>query len=110
MHLKNFSVLHKEQGPALSPAYDLLNVQLVNPKDTEETGLTLNGKKNKIKLADFKIPGETLGIKEKVYQNSFKLFNSRNEQVGELIGQSFLSKELKENYKKIWAGKQKLFQ
>ena len=50
MHLKNFSVLHTDQGVNLSPAYDLLNVNLVNPQDDEELALTLNGKKKKIKL------------------------------------------------------------
>ena len=48
MHLKNFSLI--ESGDSifvLSAAYDLLSVQIVNPADTEETALTLNGKKEK---------------------------------------------------------------
>jgi serine/threonine-protein kinase HipA len=109
MHLKNFSLMHKEHQVVFSPAYDLLNVELVNPQDTEELGLTLNGKKNKIKLPDFKMLAENLGIQESLYQNSFKLFSSRNEQVNELISQSFLSQELKANYKQIWERKQGIF-
>ena len=45
MHLKNFSLRHRAQGPVLSPAYDLLNVNLVNAKDKEELALTLKGEK-----------------------------------------------------------------
>ena len=36
MHLKNFSMINKEDSWILAPAYDLLNVAIVNPEDTEE--------------------------------------------------------------------------
>ncbi len=56
MHLKNFSLLHDPHiGPILSPAYDMLATALVNPDDKEELALTLNGKKNQITYADFKM-------------------------------------------------------
>ncbi len=109
MHLKNFSVLHQPTGVVLSPAYDLLNVNLVNPKDKEEMALTLNGKKNKIKLADFCSLAETLGINEKVYTNRYKHFSKRAKEVFELIDRSFLSKEMKKTFKQIWKKKQAIF-
>ena len=109
MHLKNFSVLHQPDGATLSPAYDLLNVNLINPKDKEELGLTLNGKKNKIKLADFKTLAASLNINEKVYDNIFKKFQNKNKEVLHLIDQSFLSKEMKKGYKEIWKKKQEIF-
>lgn len=109
MHLKNFSVLHQPGGVVLSPGYDLLNVNLVNSKDKEEMGLTLNGKKNRIKLADFKVLAEILDINEKVYYNSFKLFSSRNKDVADLIDRSFLGTEMKKAYKEIWKKKQEIF-
>lgn len=109
MHLKNFSVLHQPAGVVLSPAYDLLNVNLVNPKDKEEMALTLNGKKNKIKLADFSALAETLGINEKVYTNRYKHFSKKNVEVSEMIDRSFLTKEMKKKYKKIWKEKQAIF-
>ena len=93
----------------LSPAYDLLNVHLVNPKDKEEMALTLNGKKNKIKLVDFSALAETLGINEKVYTHRFKHFNKRNKEVFDLIDHSFLSKDMKKNFKQIWKEKQAIF-
>ena len=109
MHLKKFSLLHQPTGAELSPAYDLLNVNLINPKDKEELGLTLNGKKNKIKLTDFKILADSLRINEKAYYNSFKLFSHKNEEVFDLIDRSFLSKKMKQGYKEIWKEKQEIF-
>ena len=109
MHLKNFSVLHQPVSVVLSPAYDLLNVNLVNPKDKEEMALTLNGKKNKIKLTDFSALAETLGINEKVYKNRYNHFSKRNKEVFEMIDRSFLSKEMKKNFKQIWKNKQVIF-
>ena len=109
MHLKNFSLMHQPEGVVLSPAYDLLNVNLVNPKDEEELALTLNGKKARITLTDFKALAENLRINEKAYYNSFKLFNSKNEEVMDLIDRSFLDKKMKKGYKKIWMKKQEIF-
>jgi serine/threonine-protein kinase HipA len=109
MHLKNFSLLHTTEGPVLSPAYDLLNVNLINIKDEEELALTLNGKKAKLKLTDFKALAENLRINEKVYYNSFKLFSSKNEEVLDLIDRSFLDKKMKKGYKELWMKKQYLF-
>ena len=109
MHLKNFSLVHTDKGIVFSPAYDLLNVNLVNPADDEELGLTLNGKKKKIKLEDFIALAKGLNISEKVYQNSFKKFTLKNREVRELIDRSFLSAEAKKKYKAIWLKKQKIF-
>jgi len=54
MHLKNFSLLHQPEGNiTLSPAYDLLPTKLLIPKDTEESALPLNGKKNRLQWKDF---------------------------------------------------------
>ena len=109
MHLKNFSLMHKPEGIVLSPAYDLLNVSLLNPADEEEMALNLNGKKKRLKLADFKALAENLGINEKVYYNSFKLFSSKNVAVMDLINRSFLNDEMKQGYKDIWMMQQELF-
>lgn len=109
MHLKNFSLMHQPEGIVLSPAYDLLNVNLLNPRDEEEMALTLNGKKATIKLTDFKALAENLRINERVYYNSFKLFSSKNGEVMDLIDRSFLNKNLKKLYKEIWMKKQEMF-
>lgn len=109
MHLKNFSLMHQPEGITLSPAYDLLNVNLLNPKDEEELALTLNGKKAKLKLSDFKALADNLSINEKIYNKSFKLFSSKNEQVADLIDRSFLNEKMKQGYKEIWMKKQEFF-
>lgn len=48
MHLKNFSMIHSGETLTLALAYDLLNVEMVNPDDTEELALTLEGKKKRL--------------------------------------------------------------
>lgn len=109
MHLKNFAVLHQDSGINLSPAFDLVNVNLVNPDDDEELALTLNGKKKRLKLNDFLVLGSSLQIPERAIENSFKKFASGNKEVDLFINSSFLSAELKELYKKIWMEKQGIF-
>ena len=109
MHLKNFAVLHQDSGINFSPAFDLLNVNLINPADDEELALTLNGKKKRLKLKDFTILGHSLQIPERAIENSFKKFASGNQEVNLFISSSFLSQELKELYKKIWMEKQVIF-
>mgnify|MGYP000766074072 FL=1 len=63
MHLKNFSLYEDvENVVRLTPAYDLLNVSIINPKDDEELALTLNGRKKKLQREDFIRSADTLGI------------------------------------------------
>jgi serine/threonine-protein kinase HipA len=109
MHLKNFSVLYTDTGIELSPAYDLLNINLVNPKDTEELGLTLNGKKSRLKLTDFWALAVSLKIPEKAYINSLRKFHTKNNEVERLVSHSFLDNAGKEAYLNIWKSKQNIF-
>lgn len=56
MHLKNFSLIETEEGSGeyiLSPAYDLLPVNLIMPEDKEQFALTMNGKKAEHKKKRF---------------------------------------------------------
>ncbi len=53
MHLKNFSLITRNQKITLSPAYDLLNTTIVLPNSKEEMALPLNGKKNHLKKTDY---------------------------------------------------------
>ena len=56
MHLKNFSLIETDENSGnyiLSDAYDMLPVNIVNPADTEQTALTLNGKKRNLHRNDF---------------------------------------------------------
>ncbi|EOR96533.1 HIPA potein [Arcticibacter svalbardensis MN12-7] len=109
MHLKNFSVLYTDEGVGLSPAYDLINVNLVNPQDDEELALTINGKKKRIRLSDFDVLARSMNIPEMAVRNTYNKFASGNKEVGNLIAASFLSPEKKERYLEIWNNKQLLF-
>jgi len=92
----------------LSPAYDLLNVNLLNPADDEELALTLNARKKKITIKDFEILGNSLHIPEKAWRNSMTKFASMNDDVVSMIDASFLGLEQKDGYKEIWIGKQRM--
>ena len=107
MHLKNFSLMHTDNGIVFSPAYDLLNVNLVFPKDDEDMALTLNGRKKKIKRNDFDQFALSLHISDKVKENIYKQFAGQLKQVKELICSSFLPKEKQELYLDIFIRKLK---
>lgn len=98
MHLKNFSMINKNDQWILSPAYDLLNVSIVNPNDKEEMALTLDGKKKKFTKHNFENFGTNLGLNEKQIAGVFKRMLRNKTTAFEWIKHSFLSKELKESY------------
>jgi len=83
MHLKNFSLMHKDKGIFFSPAYDLLNVNLIYPADKEDLALTLGGRKRKIKRSDFDQFAFSLGITTIVRDNIYKDFSKQSEKVRE---------------------------
>ena len=102
MHLKNFS-LYSPDGihPVLAPAYDLLPVQLVLPLDTEETALSLQGKKSRFKRDDFLHLAQHLGMDLHVGE---RIINRLVGQFGEfehIIDQSFISETLKSAMKDL---------
>ncbi|MFZ4263821.1 HipA domain-containing protein [Sphingobacterium sp. HJSM2_6] len=102
MHLKNFSLMHTEKGILLSPAYDLLNVNLIYPKDKEDLALTLGGRKRKVKRSDFDQFAMSLGLLDLVRDNIYKDFKKQTEKVKDLISKSFLNDEYKEAYFEIY--------
>ncbi len=102
MHLKNFSLMRNQSNEiVLSPAYDLLATTLLLPEDREEMALTVNGKKAKIKKADFESLGKNLKISDKAIENSFKRIFEAIPQMKLIIDTSFLSNELKKKYEKL---------
>jgi serine/threonine-protein kinase HipA len=105
MHLKNYSLYAPKGKWVLTPAYDLLNVSMVNPKDTEELALTLNAKKKRIKKSDFVRAMETSGISPKVFDNILAKYRKLLPKFNEIIDLSFLDKEDKEIYKQSIASR-----
>jgi len=98
MHLKNFSMIQTDFGWSLSPAYDLLNVSILNPDDKEELALTIEGKKKKLKRDQFENLGKGLGLTSKQLSRVFKRFLANKEAALSIVKQSFLSKEMKATY------------
>ncbi len=99
MHLKNFSLIENNLGEyEFSPAYDLLNTTLVISDDNEESALTINGKKNRLKLNDFDVLAESLKINEKSVQAIYGRFHKVLPKWIVFIQQSFLTKEMQEGY------------
>lgn len=99
MHLKNFALYNpSDEGFRLTPAYDLLNVTLINPTDTEELALTLNGRKKKIKSADFIQAMQKADISDRVISNIFRRFQKKCPEWEQTIRNSFLPEEYQEAY------------
>lgn len=112
MHLKNFALLENALGEfELSPAYDLLSTALVIPDDKEESALTINGKKSRLKKNDFDALALSIGINTKVLESIYTKFEKVLPNWIEFIKQSFLSKAMQKNYiELIQAKHQNLFQ
>lgn len=102
MHLKNFSLLHTPGlGYGLAPAYDLVATALVNPADTEEVALTLNGRKKKLKPLDFQQATQRAGLPEKVVTAMFRRFTRVKPTWHQFIDSSFLTPDLRQAYHEL---------
>ena len=101
MHLKNFSMIKTDYGWALSPAYDLLNVTIVNPKDSKELALSISGKKKKLTKGNFIDFGTRLGLTSKQITSVFSRFSKNKTKAILLIESSFLTSKMKDNYLSI---------
>ena len=96
MHLKNFSLIENESGSrifSLSPAYDLLPVNIVLPEDKEEFALTMNGKKSNLKQNDFLAFAASCGINQTATVKMIQKLISYKTKFDELINNSFLPDE-----------------
>ncbi len=92
MHLKNFSMLERENGQFLvSPAYDLVSTYLVISNEPEQMSLTINGRKNKLTKKDFDALGKSLNLTEKQILNTYNQFFKKLSKAYWWIENSFLS-------------------
>ena len=100
MHLKNFSLITRDNKVELSPAYDLLNTTIVAPKSQEEIALPLAGKKRNLSakiLIDY-FAKERLKLNPTIISQVFNRINTEWNNWEKLIKISFLSNEMKEKY------------
>lgn len=104
MHLKNFSLL--EEAPSsrsyrLSPAYDMLPVNIVLPADKDQMALTVNGKKRNLHRKDFLVLAKTCQIPSAAAVHMIEMIISRKEILLEECDQSFLPGKDKESVKQL---------
>ena len=101
MHLKNFSLYRPSEKYQLTPAYDLLNVAIANPKDKEEFALSLSGRKTKLRIDDFLNAAKTMGLEENVVLNLISNLHKTLPKWQALIQESFLSDDMKKAYEEL---------
>jgi len=100
MHFKNFSLIRGLDGEIrFSPAYDLLPTFLLLPSDTEESALTINGKKMRLRLNHFRACGESLQLTERQMANSLRRLERGLPEILSLIERGLCSRETKDRYR-----------
>jgi serine/threonine-protein kinase HipA len=96
-HFKKYSILYKQDGVFLSPAYDIVNSKLVIQNE-EDSALTLNGKKNNLTHNDFESLGDYLKIPQKV---RYQKFVGKITLIDQLIQSSHLPLNMKSTFSEI---------
>lgn len=100
LHLKNLSLISRNDKVELSPAYDLLNSTITRAKVEEEMALPIQGKKSHFKrahLVDY-FGKERLGLDLFLLEKELSKFETALDTWIELISKSFLSSEMKQKY------------
>lgn len=100
MHLKNFSLIRRNDKIELSPAYDLVNTTIALQNPIEELALTLNGKKSKLTgeiFAEY-FAAQRLGLTPITIKKTLQSIINQKHQWNDLISISFLSGEMKSKY------------
>ena len=101
MHLKNFSLIETGEGSGeylLSPAYDLLPVNVIMPEDEEQFALAMNGKKINIRRKDFLIFADECGISRSSAEKMIAMLVSMKEKFINMCSISLLPEYLKERF------------
>lgn len=101
MHLKNFSLIETEEGSGkylLSPAYDLLPVNVIMPEDKEQFALAMNGKKENIRRKDFLVFAEECGIPRNSAERTIAMLLSKKEKFISMCNDSLLPEHIKERF------------
>ena len=101
MHLKNFSLIETSENSGeyiLSPAYDLLPVNVILPADIEQTALTLNGKKRNIRKKDFYAFAYKCGIPKISAEKMINKVVSLKEKYKSMCLDSLLADHMKESF------------
>lgn len=111
MHLKNFSLITKNEKTTLTPVYDFLNSSIAIKNPEEEIALTLKGKKSNLKASDFidYYAKDRLQLNEKTIATILEQMHNAIPKWEELLEISFLSDEMKEKYLGLLGAKTQMF-
>lgn len=103
MHLKNFSLISRDEKVELAPAYDFLNTTIALKAAKEELALPVKRKKSKLtrnELLNY-FARDRLQINEKVMSDVRSRFAKASPAWRELLDHSFLSADAKQRYAAI---------
>ncbi len=101
MHLKNFSLIESAPGSRayiLSPAYDMLPVNLIMPEDTEEMALALNGRKTKLRRKDFLALADSCGLAQNAADKMIRRLTGKTDSLIKIAGESPLPEALRKGF------------
>lgn len=113
MHLKNFSLVETEENARqyiLSPAYDLLPVNIIMPEDQEQFALPMNGKKTNLRRKDFLAFADSAGIRRNVAGKIINRLLSRQPLFAQLCEESLLPKGMKPQMMKLMKERGRILQ
>ena len=119
-HLKNFSVYESALGDyVMTPAYDLLNTSLHYPNDLTFLALSLFKDPDFMTqefetlgyytAADFIVLGRAYGLDERGVQDLIRRFRRSADAVAQMVGQSLLTSEAKDEYLRIFNDRLAMF-
>ena len=86
-HLKNFSLLEKDEGLRLSPAYDIVNTALYDGFD-QNIALSINGNKPNLDQVTEKLLkafGLSIGVPQRVIDQTFQELRTRVKRAASII-------------------------
>jgi serine/threonine-protein kinase HipA len=103
MHLKNFSIIQRDEIITMSPVYDLLNTSIALESVSEELALPLHGKKHKLTRNDLSeyFGKEILGLTSKLINSIVEKFISSQTTWERLITHSKLSAQMQQKYQAL---------
>jgi len=112
MHLKDFSLITRNEKVELAPAYDFLNTTIALKGAKEEMALPVKGKKSRLTHNDLLkyFARERLQINERVMNDVLSRFGEAMPAWRELLDQSFLSADAKQKYAAILSERGKRMQ
>lgn len=100
MHLKNFSLVETAERSGqyvLSPAYDLLPVNVIMPEDKEQLALSMNGKKRNLRRGDFRKFAAACNIPSTAADKMITRMISHKDQFLSMCAESLLPEYMKDD-------------